>query len=127
MNWFFIASGAVAAFIAIGHVRPGGKLFLEPMLASDTAEIPKAVLHSVWHMVTITCTVGAISLLVSGFGLVGEGSGPLVACVSTIFAGISVCHLSVGFLRGVPRFPVEMFPWVLFATSAALGFAGLAF
>ena len=52
MDFWLIGSGAVAAFMLIGHATMGRKQFFLPMLDVSFDPAAKRVMEFVWHMAT---------------------------------------------------------------------------
>ncbi len=51
MNWMITIAGFVGLFTTIGHFAVGSKSFLKPMLEASFDDIPKKVMHCVFHYV----------------------------------------------------------------------------
>jgi hypothetical protein len=66
MNIYTLIAGLLAAFATIGHLTIGKKQFLNPMLAADFDVLPKKVIHSVFHYITVFLLLSALMLIVIG-------------------------------------------------------------
>ena len=70
MNWMILISGLAAGFVNLGHFTIGSKDFLKPMLKADFDDVPKKVMHCVFHYVSVFLVLTSITLLLLGFGVV---------------------------------------------------------
>ncbi len=69
MNWMILVAGFVGGFTTIGHFLIGSKQFLSPMLESQFDLVPKKVMHSVFHYVSVYLIFSTTTLLLVGFGV----------------------------------------------------------
>ena len=53
VNWIILISGLAAGFVNPGHFTVGSRDFLKPMLQADVDEVPKKVMHGVFHYVPV--------------------------------------------------------------------------
>ena len=68
MNWLVLISGLVAGFCTIGHFAIGSKQYLQPMLQATFDDVPKKVMHCVFHYVSVYLVLSTIFLLAVGLG-----------------------------------------------------------
>jgi hypothetical protein len=68
MNWMILISGLVAGFVNVGHFTVGSKDFLKPMLQADFDDVPKKVMHCVFHYVSVYVVLSFIVLIAIGLG-----------------------------------------------------------
>ena len=126
MNWMLIVSGFLAAFATIGHFVMGSKNFLVPMLGADFPEVPKRVMHSVFHYISVNFVLSTLALLVAGFDLVKTYDlSSLVLFIAVQFALFVLVQLIVIFATKVERGLFRMFQWTVFLPIAVFAFLGL--
>lgn len=58
MNYLILLAGILAALATIGHFTVGAKDFLKPVMNSDIDEIPKKVMQSLFHYMSIFSLLG---------------------------------------------------------------------
>ncbi|MDB4583807.1 hypothetical protein N9164_11690 [Draconibacterium sp.] len=71
MNIYALIAGILAAFATLGHLTMGKKQFLMPMLNAEFDNLPKKVMHSVFHYITVFLLFTAFMLIMIGI----RGSG----------------------------------------------------
>lgn len=72
MDWKILIAAFTCAFTTIGHFAIGSKEFLVPMLNSNFDDVPKKVMHSVFHYVSVFLILSTVVLMVTGFGVDSE-------------------------------------------------------
>ncbi len=78
MNWFVSVAGIFSAFTVIGHFTMGSKEYLKPMLAAEFDQVPKKVMHSVFHYSSAFLILATLALLGVGLGYLTDGSPSLL-------------------------------------------------
>ena len=100
MNIVFVIAGALALFATIGHVLIGGKSFLAPMLAAGFDEVPKKVMHCLFHFITVDFALSTLVFLGAGLGLTLGFDPRLVLLLSAArFALYCSCRIYRRFCR----------------------------
>lgn len=121
MNAILIVSGALAAFMVVGHCTLGRKQFFLPMLAADFDPTAKRIMAFVWHMSTVDLVAAAGALFYAG--VVPSAAGPLALYVTVQFLAIGLVHLFLVSTSKLPGAIYKQFQWSLFL---AVGFTALA-
>ncbi len=80
MNWLLLISGLFGAITTIGHFTMGRKEYLIPMLEASFEEVPKKVMHCVFHYVSAYLILSTIVLLALGFGVTFSWDSSLLVC-----------------------------------------------
>ena len=125
MNGFAIAAGIIAGFTTIGHFALGTRMYLNPMLDADFAEVPKTVMLSVFHYVSTYLVLSTIALLLHGFALYApEGSGLLLRFISLNYALFAAWQIGLAVQSKIERWPLKLFQWTFFVLIAVLGWIG---
>ena len=130
MNWMLFVSGAVCAFCTFGHFTMGSRDYLKPMLGASFEDLPKRVMHAVFHYVSVSLVLSTAALLVASFLEVsdvpeGYGLSALVLFVAAQFALFAVVQLIVAFASRIERAAVRMFQWIIFAVISVFAFLGV--
>jgi hypothetical protein len=121
MNPLIVSAGIIALLTTIGHFTAGRKMYLKPLLESDIEEVPKKVLHCVFHYISTFLILSTLALFVSGSMQIGRILPFFIAVNYSLFA---VCQLALIKQSGIERGPLEMFQWIFFIVIAVLGFLG---
>ena len=127
MNGFLISSGALAAFMLVGHSTIGRKQFFLPMLDADFGATVKRVMEFVWHMSTTALVLPPVVLLYAGFtGAGAEAMQFVIAYLALQFAAWGAVHLLVNSTPGLPGVAYKLFQWIIFLSVGGLAWAGVA-
>jgi hypothetical protein len=65
MDYFILTSGVLAALATIVHFAIETKDFLKPVMNSNVDEIPKKVMQSLFHYMSVFMIVTAVILITS--------------------------------------------------------------
>lgn len=125
MNGLIIAAGVIAGMTTMGHFVVGSKQFLAPMLGSQFEQVPKKVMHCVFHYVSVFLLFSTLALLLAGFEIdIGGGNTALVRFIGLNYLAFAIWQLAIATTSGIPRGVFKLFQWVLFLAIAGLAFAG---
>ena len=125
MNWFIISAGIVSAFTTIGHFTMGTKEYLKPMLSAEFDIVPKSVMHSVFHYVSVFLILSTMVLLLVGFGVKSDSQPSLlVRFVALNYAAFAIWQIIIAARSDIPRGITKLFQWVFFVTIAVLAWIG---
>ncbi|MFP6772047.1 MAG: hypothetical protein VCE74_06875 [Alphaproteobacteria bacterium] len=126
MNAMLIVSGALAAFMVIGHGTLGRSQFFLPMLAADFDPTSKRIMAFVWHMSTITLAVAALALLFGGLGYVEPSAlGPLAWYAGVQFLAYGAVHLFLVTTSKLSGAVYKQFQWSLFLAVGGTALLGV--
>ena len=126
MNVLLIVSGALAGFCTVGHFIIGGRSYLHPMLDADFDDVPKKVMHAVFHYISVDFVISTLVLLAAGFGLsFGYDLGPAVFLVALHFILYAVVQMIIALTSGIQKAPMKMFQWILFALTGGTALLGI--
>ena len=121
MNPLIVSAGIIALLTTGGHFTVGRKMYLKPLLESDMEDVPKKVLHCVFHYVSTFLLLSTLALFVSGSMQIGRILSFFIAVNYSLFA---VWQLALVKQSGIERGPLKMFQWIFFILIAVLGFLG---
>ncbi len=126
MNWSFIVSGILAVFCTVGHFIMGGKLFLKPMMEASFDDVPKKVMHCVFHFISVDFILATLLLLSAGFGIsLGLNLRPLIVFVAIHFALYAIVQVLMVRSSGIEGGLKKIFQWSLFSLVALFAFIGV--
>ena len=125
MNWMITIAGFVALFTTIGHFAVGSKSFLKPMLEASFDDIPKKVMHCVFHYVSAYLIVSTVALLLIGFGAcIGTEASLLARFIAINYAVFAVWQIAIAVTSKIPNGVMKLFQWVFFVLIAVFAWLG---
>jgi len=125
MNWLVLISGLAAAFCTVGHFAIGSKQFLQPMLQASFDDVPKKVMHCVFHYVSVYLVLSTIFLLAVGFGYkFNTDTTLMIKFVAINFALFAVMQLIIAATSKIQNAVIKMLQWIFFAVIAVLAWLG---
>ncbi len=125
MNWLILIAGLVALFATIGHLTMGRKTFLKPMMDASFDEVPKKVMQSVFHYVSVFQILSTVALLFVAFGFsFNLDSTLLVWFVALNYSLFAITGIIIASTSGIPNGLVKMFQWIFWVIIAVLAWIG---
>jgi len=103
----------------------GVKQYLTPMLEAQIDQIPKQVMHSAFHCVSVFLLLSTAALLAIGVGAFDEeGTQMLVRFIGTNYALFAVGHIAIAVTSQIRNEMFKMFQWAFFILIAILAWIG---
>jgi hypothetical protein len=124
MNWVIFISGLMAAFCTVGHFAIGSKQYLVPMMQSSFDDVPKKVMHCVFHYVSVVLVLSTLFLLATGLGFFKSDTSLLVKFIAIQFALFAVTQLIIAATSKIPGAVFKLFQWIIFALIAIFAWLG---
>ena len=125
MNWFISGAGLVATCTTIGHFTIGTKEYLKPMLSASFETVPKKVMHSVFHYVSVYLILSSLTLLAIGFGILTDSSSSLlVRFIALNYALFAVWQIIIATTSQIKQGIFKLFQWIFFVIIAVLAWLG---
>ncbi len=125
MNLFLFISGLVAGFTTVGHFAIGSKSFLKPMLNASFDEIPKKVMHSVFHYISVFLVLSTIVLLFLGLSpQLKTASSLLVRFIAIHYAVFAAVQIIIALTSKIEKAIFKLFQWMFFIIIAVLAWLG---
>ncbi len=126
MNWMIFIAGILAAMTTVGHFTIGKRDFLKPLLDSPLDDVPKKVMHCLFHYISAFLVISTIVLLAVGIGAkFKSGHTLLVDFIAIHYAAFAVTQLVIALKSGIPKPAFKLFQWVFFALTAIFAWWGL--
>ncbi len=126
MNWYFLIAGLIAGFTIVGHFTVGSRDILKPMLEAGFDDVPKKVMHCVFHYISVYIVLSAITLLLLGFGVdLKSDTTLLVHFIAINYALFGVVQLILALTSNIPKPLFKLFQWVFFVLIAVFAWLGL--
>ena len=126
MNYFYLTAGILSLLATIGHFAMGTKDFLKPVLTSDIETIPKKVMHSLFHYMSVFLILTTIIMLMFSFGkpLVFQNTSDVSIFIGGSFTGFALVQLIIAVTSSLERGVLKLFQWVFWLLIALFAFWG---
>jgi hypothetical protein len=126
MNWMILISGLAAGFATLGHFTVGSKQFLKPMLQADFDDVPKKVMHCVFHYISAYLILSTIALIAIGLGFsFGTENALLVKFIAINYFLFAITQIVIAATSNIPNGVVKLFQWIFFVGIAIFAWIGV--
>jgi len=126
MNYFIFISALIAFVAIIGHFTMGRKDYLKPVLDSDIDLVPKKVMQSLFHYMSVVLVLSTIILLAGS-----HHSCPMydyvhnmVRFIGMLFGLFAVTQFIIAATSGVPGGVFKLFQWVFWLLISVFAIVG---
>ncbi len=126
MNYFIFISALISFVAVIGHFTMGRNDYLLPVLNSDIDIVPKKVMQSLFHYMSVILVLSTIILLAGS-----HHSWPMydyvhnmIRFIGIVFAFFAVTQFIIAATSGIPGGIFKLFQWVFWALIAACAILG---
>ena len=125
MNWMILISGLAAGFVNLGHFTIGSRDFLKPMLKADFDDVPKKVMHCVFHYVSVYLILSFIVLMAIGLGFsFGTADKLLVKFISINYFFFAITQIVIAAASNIPKGVIKLFQWIFFLIIVIFAWIG---
>ena len=125
MNWLIIIAGGFAGFATVGHFAIGTRSFLQPTLQASFDEVPKKVMHCLFHYVSAYLILSAIFLLAIGLGFkLGGGTSLLVKFIALNYAAFAIAQVIIALASNIQNALFKLFQWMFWVLIALVAWLG---
>ena len=127
MNYYILIAGVLSLFATIGHFAIGTKDFLRPVMASEVDEIPKKVMESLFHYMSVYMILTSVVLIsISlGYSLGFDHPADVVQLIGTIYACFAVSQFYIALSSSIKMGVFKLFQWIFWALIAIFSFSGI--
>ena len=126
MNYFIFVSAIISLSAVVGHLTMGRKEYLKPVLDSEIDIVPKKVMQSLFHYMTVFMVLSTIILFAGS-----HHSCPLydyvhnmIRFIGIVFAFFALTQIIISLSSGIPGGVFKLFQWVLWALISACAILG---
>jgi hypothetical protein len=125
MNWMVLISGLAAGFVNLGHFTVGSKDFLKPMLQANFDDVPKKVMHCVFHYISAYLGLSFIVLTAIGLGFnFGTADKLLVKFIAINYFFFAIIQIVIAAASNIPKGLIKLFQWIFFLVIAIFAWIG---
>jgi hypothetical protein len=126
MNYFIFISALIAFVAVIGHFTMGRKDYLKPVLDSDIDIVPKKVMQSLFHYMSVVLVLSTFILLAGS-----HHSCPMydyvhnmIRFIGILFALLAVTQFLIAATSGISGGVFKLFQWVFWALISVFAIVG---
>jgi hypothetical protein len=126
MNYFILISAILSLSAVIGHFTMGRKNYLAPVLDSDIDIVPKKVMLSLFHYMSVFMILSTIILLAGS-----SHSCPLyeyvhnmIKFIGIVYAFFAITQFIIASGSGISGGVFKLFQWILWALISASAILG---
>ena len=120
-----LISGLAAGFVNLGHFTIGSKDFLKPMLQADFDDVPKKVMHCVFHYVSVYLILSFIVLMAIGLGFsFGTADKLLVKFIAINYFFFAITQIVMATASNIPKGVFKLFQWIFFLIIVIFAWIG---
>lgn len=126
MNYFIFTSGVLASLATIGHFVAGTKNYLKPVMNSTIDLIPRKVMQSLFHYMSVYMILTSVVLLSVSMGgkLIFENTGDVVLLIGISYAGFAVIQLFIALTSSLKSGVIKLFQWIFWMLISVFSFLG---
>ncbi len=126
MNWFIFIAGVIAAMATVGHFTVGRRDFLKPLLDAPIDDVPKKVMHCVFHYISVFLVMSTLALFAVGIGVkFKSGYTLLVDFIAIHYASFAVIQVVIALRSKIPKPVFKLFQWIFFSLIAIFAWLGI--
>jgi len=126
MNWFILIAGVIAAMATVGHFTVGRRDFLKPLLDAPIDDVPKKVMHCVFHYISVFLVMSTLALFAVGIGVkFKSGYTLLVDFIAIHYASFAVIQVVIALRSKIPKPVFKLFQWIFFSLIAIFAWLGI--
>ncbi|TRX72489.1 hypothetical protein [Carboxylicivirga sp. M1479] len=124
MNTMVLLAGIVAGLATLGHFTAGTKLYLKPFLACDLDPVPKNVILSVFHYVSVYQIFSSLILVMVGINFENCMHDPTMVLnfIGINYGFFALVQIVIALTSSVKGGLFKMFQWIFWVLIAVLVF-----
>jgi hypothetical protein len=126
MNYFIFVSAILALSALLGHFTMGRKSYLVPVLKSEIDIVPKKVMQSLFHYMSVFMVLSTIILFAGS-----HHSCPLydyvhnmIRFIGIVYAFLAIVQFIIALTSGISGGVFKLFQWIFWALIAACAILG---
>lgn len=126
MNYFILIASILALGAVFGHFTMGVKLYLKPVLNSNIDEVPKQIMHSLFHYASVFMVLSTIILFTGASQAcpLYDYVHNMIKFIALVYAFMAIAQIIIALTSGVKGGLTKMFQWVFWALIALFAILG---
>ncbi|KPK28481.1 MAG: hypothetical protein AMJ61_02195 [Desulfobacterales bacterium SG8_35_2] len=127
MNYYYLIAGILSLMAVFGHFTMGAKDFLKPVLDSQIDVIPKKVMHSLFHYMSVFMVLTTIIMLMFSFDkrFMFENTHDIGIFIGIIYSGFAISQFVIALISSIDKGIFKLFQWVFWILIAVFCFLGV--
>ena len=126
MNYYILISAIITLAAVIGHFTIGRKDYLIPVLDSDIDIIPKKVMHSLFHYMSVFMVLSTV-ILFAGSSMacpLYDYVQNMIRFIGIVYAFFAVTQFIIALSSGISGGIFKLFQWILWTLIAVFVILG---
>ncbi len=126
MNYLVLSASVISLMAVGGHFSVGIKDFLKPVINSDIADIPKFVMKSLFHYMSVFMVLSTILLFLHAINFTPGflDSYTITMLLGFIYGSFAIAQFVTALASPVKKGPVKMFQWIFWTLISVLSILG---
>ena len=126
MNYFIFVSAIISLAAVIGHFTMGCKSYMKPVLDSDIDIVPKKVMQSLFHYMSVFLVLSTVILFAGSHQScpLYEYVHNMIKFIAIVYAFFAVTQFIIALRSGISGGVFKLFQWVFWALIAACAILG---
>ena len=126
MNYFIFISALISLVAFIGHCSMGRKEYLKPVLDSDIDIVPKKVMQTFFHYMSVFLVLSMIILLAGSHELcpMYDYVHNMIRFIGIVYAFFALTQFIIALTSGISGGIFKLFQWILWALIAVFVILG---
>ncbi|MBR8537464.1 hypothetical protein KDU71_17985 [Carboxylicivirga sediminis] len=120
MNTMVLLAGVIAGLATLGHFTAGTKMYLKPFKACDLDVVPKNVILSVFHYVSVYQILSSLLLIMVGVNFENCMYDPTMVLnfIGMNYAFFALVQIIIALTSSVQGGLFKMFQWIFWVLIA---------
>jgi len=124
MNIMVLMAGVIAGLATLGHFTAGTKMYLKPFMAAEMDAIPKNVILSVFHYISVYQIFSSLLLIMVGINFENcmYDTTMVLNFIGINYAFFALVQIVIALTSSVKGGLFKMFQWIFWLLIAAFLF-----
>ena len=126
MNYFILIAAILSLAAVIGHFTMGRKDYLKPVLDSDIDIVPKKVMQSLFHYMSVFMVLSTIILFAGSSQTcpLYDYVHNMIRFIGIVYAFYAITQFTIASTSGISGGVFKLFQWVFWALISACAILG---
>lgn len=127
MNIHILFAGILAAMAVFGHFTAGRKLYLKPVMDSNLDEVPKRIMLSLFHYMSVFQIMSVIVLFYasSDAAMMHDDISIVIKFIGICYGLFGIVQFVIGALSPIKNGVLKMFQWMFWVFISAFALLGV--
>ncbi len=127
MNTYVLIAGIISLMATVGHFAMGKKMYLKPVLDSNLDQVPKKVMHSLFHYMSVFMVLSTFVLLArcGNKCMMYENVYDVVKFVGIVYGFFAITQFIIAATSGIKNGIFNMFQWIFWLLISVFALLGV--